>query len=116
MARFPFEKIAIRFSLFASCHRGTPSGFIENKQVVARLAVSLGKHRTLRPKSHKQRGYRSQFAKNRMALTRWGRRPISGIAELGRDVRKKVKGEETLVTEIPEMGRRKASPRRHGGH
>ena len=50
-----------------------------------------------------------------------GDRPVrakasSGIAGLRRKVRKKVKGEETLVTKIPEMGRKEASPRRHRGH
>jgi hypothetical protein len=40
-----------------------------------------------------------------------GARPLraeadSWIAELGRDVRKKVAGEKTSVTKIPEMGKR----------
>jgi hypothetical protein len=41
-----------------------------------------------------------------------GARPVwaeasSGVTELGRDVRKKVGGERTLVTKIPEMERKK---------
>jgi hypothetical protein len=36
-----------------------------------------------------------------------GRRLVSGIAEVGEEVRKNREGEETLVTKIPEVGRKK---------
>ena len=36
----------------------------------------------------------------------------SGIPEMGRKVREKVKGEETLVTKIPEIGK----SRKQSGH
>jgi hypothetical protein len=42
-----------------------------------------------------------------MALARCGRRLVAGITELEKEVRKNRGGERTLVTKIPEMGKKK---------
>ena len=44
------------------------------------------------------------IAKNKVTFADWATL-IPGISEMDGSVRKKVKGEKTLVTKIPEMGR-----------